>query len=612
MVGETQFTPEAAKAVVGVVANPEVIVIGTTAADKILETARGRYLAGQSEESLKVISGEVVPYTDRDVNRVLLWNLSSERDAATGEKINPTNSNENIRLTYAKTLAESARKFIENGHIDAGLRTPLISFLTRNSPAVADVIAEMHRAGGDVNAFVDGLMQTPGFKENLRTLFIERLDPTKRLTQEETVKQLELDIKNFEAQLGTEVTQDQIGNAKSDLDKAETDLESHPTELLQLKSKNVRYQKLTNEMSEMEALVRRHEGLGKQFEQQRADLLTQRAGLDATTDATKIAQIDADIKKIESKPDYANYVENRNKIAEHTTLEGEIANLQTALGPLQKEITRKQEYLNTLLEKQRSNNITPQKKAELEAQISKKRGDLADAKTLLEAEMIKYYQEVTHMPADAMEKHLNSAFSKVKEMWKEEATKQAAKDTTEEGKKAALAVEKVTHLWKKAVTKGGLTIYKPDKNRAKFILNEAFKAGGGENIAIYLETQTHTALGLTVAEHVTLKAKLKDPEFRKAQSEGLAKQALCDYLIAGGRLNGDLVKSLATTDFGNALLTDARAKADTAIQQYKDKFGKGVLEGNTKFGNFLKENWWKFGIGIIALLILLGIITAGK
>jgi len=69
---------------------------------------------------------------------------------------------------------------------------------------------------------------------------------------------------------------------------------------------------------------------------------------------------------------------------------------------------------------------------------------------------------------------------------------------------------------------------------------------------------------------------------------------------------------LATTDFGKALLTEARAKADTAMQQYKDQFGKGVLDGGTKFGEFLKSNWWKFGIGIIALLIILGIISAVK
>ena len=60
-------------------AHPEVAVTGTTAADRILEAARGKHLAGQSEDSLKVISGEVVPYTEKDVERVLLWNLSSER-----------------------------------------------------------------------------------------------------------------------------------------------------------------------------------------------------------------------------------------------------------------------------------------------------------------------------------------------------------------------------------------------------------------------------------------------------------------------------------------------------------------------------------------------------
>lgn len=608
---EAQFTPEVAKQAVAVVANPEAAITGTS--NPILDAARVRYSAGQSEDSLKVISGEVVPYTEKDVERVLLWNLSSERDPATGEKKNPTNANEDQRFRDSKMLAESARKFIENGHIDATLRTPLINFLTRNSPAVADIIAGIQAAGANVDNFVDGLMKTPGFRENLRTLFIERLNPTKRLTQEQAVKNLELDIANLQAQLGIEVTQAQIDAARTELDIAKAALTPHTGELLQLQSKTVRYQELTNEMSEIKREMRKYEGQGKPLETQRNTLLTEKGTLNPTVpaDATRIAAIDAEIKNIEKNQAYANYTTRKAEIAEHTGLTSEIATLQIALEPFQHEITKKQDSLNALLEKQKS-NITPQKKAELEAQINKKKGDLADARTLLEAEMIKFYQEVTHMGQDAMEKHLNGAFSKVKAMWKEEADKQATKDTTEEGKRAALAIDKVTNLWKTKTTKGGLTFYKPDKNKAKTILDEAFKAGGGENIAVYLETKTATDLGITPEEHAALKEKLKDPEFRKAQSEGLAKQALADYLIAGGRMNGDLVKSLATTDFGKALLTEARAKADTAMQQYKDQFGKGVLDGGTKFSEFVKGNWWKFGIGIIILLILLGIISVAK
>ncbi len=607
---EAQFTPEVAKQAVGVVANPEAAIVGT--ANPILEAARVRYLAGQAEDSLKVISGEVVPYTEKDVERVLLWNLSSERDATTGEKKNPTNVNEDQRFRDSKTLVESARKFIENGHIDKTLRDPLINFLTRNSPAVADVIAGIQTAGASVDDFVDGLMKTPGFRENLRTLFIERLNPTKRLSQEQAVKNLELDIANLQAQLGIEVTQAQIDAARTELDTAKTALTPHAAELLQLQSKTVRYQELTNEMSEIKREMRKYEGQGKPLESQRSALLTEKAGLDATKDASRITAIDVEIKNIEKNQAYANYTTRKAEIAEHTGLTSEIATLQISLEPIQHEITKKQDSLNALLEKQKS-NITPQKKAEFEAQINKKRGDLADAKTLLEAEMMKFYQEVTHMGQDAMEKTLNSTFANLKTMWKEEATKQAEKDKTEQGKTAALAIEKLeNHLWRTKTTKGKLTFYKPDRNKAKTILDEAFKAGGGENIAILLETKTNTELGITPEEHTALKEKLKDPEFRKAQSEGLAKQALADYLIAGGRLNGDLVKSLATTEFGRTLLTDARTKADEAIQKYKDQFGKGVLDGGTRFGEFVKGNWWKFGIGIIALLIMLGIISAVK
>ena len=609
MAGEQQFTPEAAQAVVKIISEPETHIIAATPAEQILEAARKKYSTGQSEDSLKVISGEVVPYTQKDVERVLQWNLSSERDATTGEKKDPTNGNEKKRFADSKKLAESTRAFIENGTIDATLRVPIINFLARNSPAVADVIASMRATSGDVDVFVDSLIKTPGFRENLRTLFIDRLNPTKRLTQESTVKQIELDIANLTAQLGTEVTQTQIDGAQTALDVAKAALTPHTAELLQLQSKTVRYQELTNEMSEIKREMRKYEGQGKPLESQRSALSTEKAGLNATTDATRITAIDAEIKNIEKNQAYANYTTRKAEVAEHAALTTEIAALQTTLEPVQNDITKKQDALNALLEKQKS-NITPQKKAELQAQINNKKGELADAKTMLEAEMIKFYQEVTHMSADAMEKHLNGAFAKVKEMWKEEAAAQAAKDTTEEGKKAALALEKVQNLWKTQTTKGKLTFFKPDKDKAMVILDEAFKAGGAENIAVYLETKTPAELGITPEEHVALKEKLKDPTFRKTQSEGLAKQALADYLIAGGKLNGDLVKSLATTDFGKALLTEARSKADAAMQLYKDQFGKGMLDKSTRFGEFLKGNWWKFGIGILLLLIILGISKA--
>jgi len=592
-----------------VAANPEAAITGT--ANPILEAARVRYSAGQAEESLKVISGEVVPYTEKDVNRVLLWNLSSKRDSTTGEKQDPTNPNEDQRFRDSKQLAESARKFIENGHIDATLRGPIVTFLTKNSPAVASVIAEMNAAGADVNAFVDGLMKTPGFRENLRTLFIERLDPSKRLSQEGSVNNLELDIAKLKAQLGTEVTQTQIDIARTELDTAKSALTPHTAELIQLQAKNNKFNELNDEIKSIKEMYNKNRGVGVALETNKNDLLTQRTGLDPATQQTQIDSIDVQIKKIDGTPAYANYATAKADLAEYSALPGEIAALQVGLEPIQQDIQKKDDALKALIEKQKT-NITPQKKAEIEADIKLKTGLLADAKTTLEAEMIKFYREVTHMGQDAMEKHLNSAFTTVKAMWKEEAAKQAAKDTTEEGKRAALAVEKVQNLWKTKTTKGGLTFYKPDRNKAKTILDEAFKAGGGENIAVYLETKTAAELGITAEEHTALKEKLKDPDFRKAQSEGLAKQALADYLIAGGRLNKDMVNSLATTDFGKALITEARAKVDAAKQMYKDQLGNGVLDKSTRFGEYFKGNWWKWGIGILALLIILGIVSAVK
>lgn len=610
MAGEQQFTPEAAKAVVGVVANPEVAVTGTTTADLILEASRTRHLTGQSEESLKVISGEVVPYTEKDVQRVLMWNLSSERDATTGEKKTPTNPNEDQRFRDSKLLTESARKFIENGSIDATLRTPLIRFLERNSPAVADVIAEMRTAGGNVDDFVDGLMKTPGFRENLRQLFIERLNPTRRLAQESTVKQLELDIANLRAQLGTEITQAQIDAARSDLDAKKAALLPHSAEMIQLEAKTARYQELTSEMSEIKRELRKFKGVGEPLATERTSLLTEKAALDPTADAARISAIDRRVGEIDKNSNYLNYSSRKAEVDEHTALVGEIAALKTTLDPIQQEINKSKEQLDILLERQKS-NISPQKKAEIEAQIKKKTGELADAKTLLEAEMMKFYQEVTHMPADAMEKHLNDTFGKLKNIWKEEATKQAEKDTTEQGKLAATGIDKLTAWWKTKGKRGKFEYYKGDKGKIEDVLKEAFKPGGADNLVKFFEGQSDAALKaaipeLTDGEIAAVRSKFtNDAEFRKVQGESLAKQALADYFVAGGRLSGDLVKSLASSDFGRSLLTEARTKADQMLQVYKDQFGKGVLDKGTRFAEFLKKSWWMWGIGILVLFLIL-------
>ncbi|KKQ24994.1 MAG: hypothetical protein US38_C0001G0019 [Candidatus Roizmanbacteria bacterium GW2011_GWC1_37_12] len=605
MAGEQQFTPEAAKAVVGVMAHPETAVTGTTTADKILEAARSRYQVGQSEASLEVIARKTLPHKKEDVDRVALWNLSSARDLTTQEKTNPTNTDESRRFDESKSEDEAVRSLVEEGTIDAAFRTKITTFLETNSPIVGKVIEEMRASGGNVDNFVDGLMKMPGFKKLAMEFHTARWDPTKRLTQEAAVQNLELEIAKLSAQLGTEVTQIQIDAAETELDNANTALTPKTAELIKIKSKTDKLKDLEDEMKTTKEMFNKNKGVGGALEAQKNDLLLRRGGLDATTQQDQIDIIDQQIKKIDATPAYANYIKAQADIAEYNALPAEIAALQITVEPLQKQIIKKQNALDALLEKQKTNN-TPQKKAEIEAQIKQKQGQLADAKTLLEAEQMKFYREVTHIGEDAMEKFITDSLNGVKTIWKEEATKQAEKDKTDQGKTAALAIEKAqNHLWKTAKTKGKLTFYTPDKNKAQTILNEAFKAGGGENIAVYLETKTPVELGITVDEHVALKEKLKDPEFRKVQSEGIAKQALCDYLIAGGRLNGDLVKSLATTEFGRGLLSEARTKADEAIQKYKDQFGKGVLDKGTKFAEFLKKSWWMWGIGILALIIFL-------
>jgi len=120
--------------------------------------------------------------------------------------------------------------------------------------------------------------------------------------QEQTVKNLELDIANLAAQLGDEITQAQVDTARTDLDTAKQQLTPHTAELIQLQVKSKRLQDLTDEIKSTKEIFTKKQGSRQCFRSWQNDLLTQRTALDAATQQDQIDVIDLKIKENWSQP----------------------------------------------------------------------------------------------------------------------------------------------------------------------------------------------------------------------------------------------------------------------------------------------------------------------
>ena len=102
----------------------------------------------------------------------------------------------------------------------------------------------------------------------------------------------------------------------------------------------------------------------------------------------------------------------------------------------------------------------------------------------------------------------------------------------------------------------------------------------------------------------------KNPEFRHKVGLSLGAEALSDYLIAGGRMNRDMVLGLVGSPGGQELLAEAQTRR-AAIEKSLSDTERGILgnldklKDNKTTTEFLKANWWKYGLGLILLLLLL-------
>ncbi len=593
-------------------------ITATPPTDAAIKAAGEQHRAGNYEAALKMIKGDLLPYSEQDVKKSLINHLSTDR-GPDGRKVSPTDVNERRRYTESESVAQDVRKFVEQNVVTPQFRAMLRSSLVSNCPAIRDIVMNSGTPTTAIDAIVDTMINDPAFKDGLLQLNNPRLDPNKKLTQEDAVRTAQSQLDELKSQLQAEVTPAQIKAAQDAVDAVNLKLATLAPKMLDLQSKAERYQELNDNLpsykKEIAKLLPSVQPMLNDINTFKASLV----GLDPVADAAQIAKINSDIKIIESKPEYKKYMGLESLLAERVQLAKEIADIQKDVTPPQQELERAKQYLKDLQEKQKT-AITPQKKAEIESKIKQKEIELADAKDQLEAEMIKFARDITHMPQDAAEAYINAVFGKLKNSYIEEAKKITEKEASDETSLAEIGINKIPNLWKKEVTEKGKPIKVPDKNKALDFLEDVFKPGAQENIAVKLDNMTDTqltSLGLSAQEIKAFRAKMKNPEFRKTQADSLAKQALTDYFLDGGRMSQNMVIAMTTSEWGKTLLDQGRAKANEIIANAKGQLNKNVLgrvdemkqqldQAKNSSADFIKNNWWKIGIAILILLMILG------
>lgn len=578
-----------------------------------IKKATDEHAKGNNETALKLIKGNLLPYTDDDIERALINKLSTKR-GPDQRKVVPTDAQEKDRVDKGKTMAKDVKEFIEKGTISPALKTALVDYLKTSSNAFKDAIA----AGANADAMAQSMLDDAAFKDILRQRYIDVFDPSRKISQEDIVRNLQLELDKLQAQLKDQVTPADLKDKQDKVRAAEVGLAAVQPQLLELAGKSDEYQDLARQQARYKQDAARLKPI---VDPMLADMKTHRADLAALNPADANYAVDraailARMAPIEADANYKAYIFRETELKRYSTLGKEVGALQAAVLPAQQALEQAKQELTDIQQLQR-NALSPAKRAEIEADIKAKKAELADAKDALNIEMLKYARDVVHLPQDAVEAYLTKSFEGMKQTWKEERKKALEKDASDQAALAQSALDKLSNAWKKNKDVQGITIKRPDAGKALEALADVFKPGGLDNISTKIAAMTDPQLGLlglNTNEIAALRAKMADPEFKKTASDAYCKEALSDYFLAGGRLDQRLVEALTSTDYGQKILTDARAKVESSLklsasqkEQMKelDDLLKGRKEGKGVGG------WLKVAGLILALLILLGMIKGG-
>lgn len=558
--------------------------------------------AGQGERALQMLAGEVCSYTEEDVIYVLLENLSSEdRDPQTGKKVEPKNNTpEKERYNKALEISQACRDYLEKGgeNPPKALIDSVVDYISQ-SPLFKDLLFDNNGQlkKGDAEAIAINLLRQQKIRQVLHRLFTERLDPRKRLEGEKTVANLKQELVFLSKEVVLESEDEivnQISQKQKDIVNKQNDLRIDPyyTDYLTLKSKLRQY---TFAISEIE------KGLNPASNKN-----------EWNARIIPLVSSNANIARNNREQVLAELIRLKNE----TELQLETKHEYDGIRKIEAEIDSLDQEIKMLEEKRKK--ASSSENIELKKRYFEKQQEFQEAKALLTAERIKYASEIIAIPKEAVKQYLDEALAGASQHYKEEAKKQAKEEEEKNRRLLESAIEKLGgRLGRKEKTKGGETRFIPDKKEAWQLLVKLMQPAGVEKFfeKIAENKSILTGYGLTDEEADLILSKKNDPEFVKKTGIELAKKVLADYLLAGGRLSREDIIALGNTDWVKSLIDDGLKIAKEKRQQIESLVGKDVLtrldeiKGGKTTGEWLRGNWWKFGLGIIVILILLGIIT---
>jgi len=580
---DAQITPEVAKGlVVGLVEAD--LLQGQNLPPSVYKALRA-YQNGQAEESLQILAGNRCPYTEKDVERILLEMLSSQkRDQNTGLKKEPRlGTPEKDRYDRSLQIAQAVREYLEsNGqNIPQVLQNEILVYLI-NMPQFKDILFDQKGFLRTQQAqdLIKVFLSQPRLIQAMHRLFTERLDPEKRLKYDSIVADLESEIKKLEAQI-------------IDPQKIDAEIAQRRTELTQKKTAIYRDQNYNDYSDALQKL-----------EDAQQELRELEDDYQVAKKSKNNSQIQQTLQEINNKRaeirKFQNYL-NDPKFSNIHQLQQEESLLQSQI---------------QLLEQQKLQANTPEQK-QLRTQFEEKLLELQEAQAKLIVERIKYATDVIAIPADAAKKFLNEALGEVAIHYKEEAKKAAEQEEAHKKLLEEQAIEKLgRRLGRREKTRNGETIFVPNKREAKRFLTLLFHPSGFQEFIneVARDESTLTSYGLSREEAQTILARKKDPKFVETFSLNLAKKILCDYLLAGGRLSRDEIFALSDTDWGRSIIEDGLKLAEEKKKFVESQLGKGVLTffdasrlRGGKTGEWLKGNWWKIG-GTVLLILLVGLV----
>lgn len=598
--------------------------------DTVIKKAAEKYREGDIDTTLAIISGDVVPHSEEDVNKSLLSNLSTNRKS-TGERDVPTDIDQNRRLREAKAIADRTRMFLETGTITPEFQSQVAAFIEKNVPVFKDLIDEAVKNGADRALVVETLAKkvigSKSFRDKLRTDFTTRLDPNTRQNKEKDVIDLEGELKSLEAKLKGVFSDTDIEAIEIEITNAQTELTAKGVDLADYANHQRTLTDLEPRITDYKAIVT-DDPQKVRFNtiQRQIDALD--GIMAAAPGPTDPSYTDAYDRKqqLETIEQYQVYKGAKERVKKYDAAKTYFSDITADLAKKAAVENYGKAVAKLAKAKEKSGEqLSEAEQAEIRVKIEQKKIELADSRELLEASMIGYFRDVTHMPEDAAESAIQSMFSNIRSLY----TEQSGVKDIEDADIKTRVLSKIPNLWKTRETdrKSGVTYWRASRNATRDLMNSYLNSGvsgleasmigsimpGGRFDAAYLTGRGFSAEETTYIRE-QFKTKTSVSEFFKENGDNIGANVVGDFMISGGRFTREILESFVLSDSGKKIIETAKARNVTARADLEAIVGKDVTSAldnlkNTS-GEFIKKNWAKIGIALLLLLLGGGLLGA--